>query len=213
MRQAAAAAASEGRSGTAERVLQGAIRVLKRDGFAALSARTIAAEAGTNLALLNYYYGSKEQLLLAIFEKLDEELLDRQRQMYDDLGVSLAEKWRRAVAFYRRDLTDGYVRILQELTAYGYSNAIIGERVRRRVARWRDLIESTVRAHRRELSISVDPKLLASAVVSFWYGVEVQHLVGASERETRSFELLDEVGRWLERSGRRAGEGKRRARA
>lgn len=206
-----AAAGTAERSATAERVLQGAVRVLKRDGFAALSARSIAAEAGTNLALLNYYFGSKEELLLAIFEQLDEELLERQRRMYADPASTLSEKWRRAVAFYRRDLADGYVRILQELTAYGYSHAVIGERVRRRMAAWRGLLEETFRSDAGSLGGKWDAGLVATAVVSFWYGMEAQHLVGMTERTGRFFELLDEVGHWLERQERKRG-GTRRAR-
>ncbi len=207
------AAGAAGRGATAERILQGALDVLRRDGFAALSARAIAAEAGTNLALLNYYFGSKEELLLAIFERLDEELLARQQRMYADPANSLSEKWRRAVAFYRKDLADGYVRILQELTAYGYSNAVIRERVRQRMQRWRGLLEETFAREARSLDLDWDAGLIATAVVSFWYGMEAQHLVGMTERSGRFFELLDEVSVWLKRREREVKRGRRRARA
>lgn len=201
------------RSQTAERILEGAIQVLRRDGFAALSARSIAAEAGTNLALLNYHFGSKEDLLLAIFERLDETLLERQRRMYDDPATSLSEKWRRAVAFYRRDLADGYVRILQELTAHGYSNSVIARRVRERMARWRGVLAETIRRHGLDGDLGLDPELIAGAVVSFWYGMEAQHLVGVSERNGHFFELLDAIGDRLEARERMGAGGGRRARA
>lgn len=213
LKRAAAAAVGEPRKATADRILQGAIRVLKRDGFAALSARSIAAEAGTNLALLSYYFGSKEKLLLAVFEELDEGRLERQRRMYEDPALSLSEKWRQAVAFYRRDLADGYVRILQELTAYGYSNPIIGARVRRRMAGWRDLLEDVIGRYTGELGLDADPRLVASAVVSFWYGVEEQHLAGVSERDGRFFELLDAVGDLLKARERARGRRTARPRA
>lgn len=212
-KRAAAVAGAAERSATAERILQGAVRVLKRDGFAAMSARSIAAEAGTNLALLNYYFGSKEDLLLAIFERLDEELLERQQRMYADPARTLGQKWRRAVAFYRRDLADGYVRILQELTAHGYSNPVVGERVRRRMAAWRGLLEETFRRDGGAAGLEWDAGLIATAIVSFWYGMETQHLVGMTERSGRFFELLDLVGDRLERRERGRKGRTRRARA
>lgn len=194
--------AASARPETAERILQAAIRVLRRDGFGALSARSIAAEAGTNLALLNYHFGSKEELLLAIFEELDEELVERQRTMYVDPAAPMSEKWRRAIAFYRRDLADGYVRILQELTAYGYSNPVIGGRVRRRMVRWRALLEETFRGPVQELGLARegwDEGLVATAISSFWWGMEEQHLIGITEKGGHFFELLEKIGEAIRR--------------
>lgn len=199
------------RSPTAERILAGATAILKRDGFGALSARSVAAEAGTNLALLNYHYGSKRELLLAVFERLDEELIARQRRMYADPTAPLSEKWRHAIAFYRRDVADGYVRILQELSAYGYSDPVIGARVRRRVASWRALLEEALAGPVREAGLERlgwDAGLLATAVVSLWLGLEEQHLVGVSEKNGRFFELLETIGAGIERLER----GRRRRR-
>ena len=38
-------------------------------GFDGSSTRMISGEAGVNMAMLNYYFGSKEGLFLAIFER------------------------------------------------------------------------------------------------------------------------------------------------
>ena len=190
---------------TARRILAAALRVLARDGFGALSARAIAAEAGTNLALLNYYFGSKEQLLLALFHHLDAERLDRQRRMYEAPEEPLSAKWRRAVAYYRQDLADGYVRVLQELTAHGYSSPVIAVRVRQRLNGWRSLLEEVAATHLPPLGISAPPAWVASAIISFWLGMESQHLAGATEAEGHFFEILDAVGDWLERLERERG--------
>ncbi len=190
---------------TPQRILAAAQRVLARDGFGALSARAIAAEAGTNLALLNYYFGSKEQLLLALFDHLDAERLARQQRMYETPDEPVSAKWHRAVAFYRHDLADGYVRVLQELTAHGYSNPVIGERVRQRLNGWRSLLEEVAATHLPRLGISVPPAWVASALASFWLGMETQHLAGATEREGRFFEILEAIGDWLEQRERDVG--------
>jgi len=59
-------------------------------------------EAQVNLSLIHYYFSSREGLLLALLERMDEELLERQRAMYGQPAVSLADKWRQAIEFYRR---------------------------------------------------------------------------------------------------------------
>ena len=195
---------------TPDTILRAAVRVLARDGFPALTARNIAREAGTNLALLNYHFGSKERFLLALFDVLDDERIARQRTMYA-VADRLSAKWRRAIEFYRADLAAGYVRVLQELTAYGYSNARVRRRVRERLAEWRALLEQVVADELPRLGIDVEPALVASAVASFWMGMESQHMLGVDEKDGRFFEILDRIGDHLEERERSRG-GSRHAR-
>ena len=54
---------------TKERILDAAERLFADEGFAATSLRQITAEAGVNLAAVNYHFGSKESLLTAVFER------------------------------------------------------------------------------------------------------------------------------------------------
>jgi AcrR family transcriptional regulator len=183
---------------TRDAILQAALRILARDGYTALTARAIAAEAGTNVALLNYYFGSKRRFLPELFDAIDAGKLARQRAMYADPAASLSAKWRQAVAFYRQDLADGYVRVLHELYALGYTNPEVAARIQGRLNNWRALLEEVARRYLPALGIPLSPELVASAVASFWLGMEVQHLAGASEEEGRFFAVLDAIGDWLE---------------
>lgn len=185
-----------GRS-TRDHILDVAIRILGRDGYQKLTARSIAAEAGTNLALVNYHFGSKRNLLLEIFDELDRRKVERQRGMYTEREATLSAKWREAVAFYRRDLADGYVRILQELTALGYSDPVIAAKVRERRAEWRALIRDVVAEHASDLGIAAPPNFIADAIVSFWFGMETEHLAGFTEDDVPFFQMLDFVGDWI----------------
>jgi AcrR family transcriptional regulator len=194
------------RRSTREQILDVAIRVLGRDGYQKLTARAIAAEAGTNLALVNYHYGSKQNLLLEIFDELDRRKVERQRGMYIEAESTLSAKWREAVAFYRQDLADGYVRILQELTALGYSDPVIAERVRERHAEWRALIRQVVADHAPGLGIDTPPNFIADAIVSFWFGMETEHLAGITEDDVPFFQMLDFVGDWLAERERRSAQ-------
>ena len=56
---------------TEEKIKEAARTVFTRKGFAATRTRDIAEEAGLNLALLNYYFRSKEKLFeIVMLEKM-----------------------------------------------------------------------------------------------------------------------------------------------
>ncbi len=52
-----------------DHILDVAERVFSDLGFDGSSTRMISSEAGVNMAMLNYYFGSKEGLFLAVFER------------------------------------------------------------------------------------------------------------------------------------------------
>ncbi len=49
-----------------ERIMEAAIRLFAQRGFDAVGVRELAKEAGVNLAMINYFYGSKKGLFKAI---------------------------------------------------------------------------------------------------------------------------------------------------
>ena len=87
---------------TRQALVDAAVEVLRHEGFAAATARTIAARAGCNQGLVFYYFGSVVALLLAA---LDEVSAQRRRR-YDE---ALAEVHRPSelVELRRPDLQRG----------------------------------------------------------------------------------------------------------
>jgi AcrR family transcriptional regulator len=57
------------RPDTKEIILDTAERLFARRSFSSVSLREITAEAGVNLAAVNYHFGSKDALLLAVFRR------------------------------------------------------------------------------------------------------------------------------------------------
>src|SRR5690606_25780179 len=98
------------RGDTKTRILDAAYRRLASDGYAALSVREIARDAGVNHALINYHYRTKDQLVIAVLDEANRQLLERQRRMYAEPG-NFARKWARARRFYADDLASGFVRV------------------------------------------------------------------------------------------------------
>lgn len=54
---------------TKERILDGAERLFGAQGYSGTSLRAVTREAGVNLAAVNYHFGSKEGLLVAVLER------------------------------------------------------------------------------------------------------------------------------------------------
>jgi AcrR family transcriptional regulator len=54
---------------TRQRILDTAERLFAREGFPNTSLRSITADAGVNLAAVNYHFGSKEALLEAVLDR------------------------------------------------------------------------------------------------------------------------------------------------
>ena len=64
-----AARSTTGQSKRAE-IIAAAVAVLAREGLAETTTRKIAAEAGVNQAMIGYYFGGKDDLLLAALQEM-----------------------------------------------------------------------------------------------------------------------------------------------
>jgi AcrR family transcriptional regulator len=125
-------------------ILDAARSRLLVDGYGGLSTRRVADEAGVPLSQLHYHFGSKQGLILALLEKENQRRLARQSQMYAE-DVPLWQRYERACDFLEDDLESGYVRLLQEMIAAGWSNVELGNAVRELVGGWFALLAEVAR--------------------------------------------------------------------
>ncbi|WP_210520297.1 TetR/AcrR family transcriptional regulator [Hymenobacter terricola] len=85
---------------TEERIKEAARKMFLQKGYAATRVRDIAQEAGINIALLNYYFRSKEKLFdLVMLEKL-QQFAGELRHIMQEETTSLLEKVARFADFY-----------------------------------------------------------------------------------------------------------------
>jgi AcrR family transcriptional regulator len=182
---------------TRVRIIEAAFRRLHEDGYARLSTRAIAAEAGVNHALIHYYFGTKDKLVMAALDEANRRLLDRQQRMYQSPG-GFAEKWRHAREFYEQDLASGFVRVQMELFAASLSNPALRAEFVPRFLGWRAVIEAAVRdalaSYRLDLPISAGA--IAGWVGDFWIGMEFEMLLGIEDRVAHHTAALD-LMQWL----------------
>jgi AcrR family transcriptional regulator len=186
------------RSATATVLLEAALRCLQRHGVAGLSTRKVAEEAGMPLSQIHYHLGSKRGLLLALFAYQNEKLLARQEAMYAR-PLPLWERWMQACDYLDEDLASGYVRVLQEMIAAGWSDPEIAAEVRRNVHGWYALL-SQVAAQAAERLGGLGPWVpgeAAALVGGVFLGVEAMILLGVTEDQMPSRSALRKIGELL----------------
>lgn len=125
-------------------ILDAARSRLLADGYAGLSTRKVAEEAGVPLSQLHYHFGSKQGLILALFEEENQRRLARQQRLYAE-DAPLWQRYERACDYLEDDLDSGYVRVLQEMIAAGWSNKELGNAVRELLEGWFALLADVAR--------------------------------------------------------------------
>jgi TetR/AcrR family transcriptional regulator len=78
-------------SSTEEKIKEAAKRVFITKGFSACTSREIAKEAGMNVALVNYYFRSKNQLFLIIYHAVMHDFMLSMMEVFST-ELSLKEK-------------------------------------------------------------------------------------------------------------------------
>jgi len=124
-------------------LIAAAIDTLRESGFAAASARRIAARAGCNQALIFYHFGSITDLLLAALEDVSARRMGAYRELLDHSGT-LGELIDGARVVFEADLDAGHVTVLVEMISGAQSVPELGERVSACLAPWRSFAESAV---------------------------------------------------------------------
>ena len=194
-----AAAQPSTRAETEDAFLDAAERLLIGLGYAGISTRRLAEEAGANHGLVHYYFGSMENLFVRVLERFTERLITRQREMYGRTDLSGVEKWRTAMGYLESDLAAGYPKIWLELQALGWNRPDIAERVAQVNGEWRAVLTEAFDQMMAEYRLDREQFPLAaivSLVMTFNEGIMVERLSGIS---TGHRELVEMVERWLER--------------
>jgi AcrR family transcriptional regulator len=183
------------------KILDAARRMLVSHGAGGTSTRSVAVEAGVPLSLVHYHFGGKQGLLVAVLERENAELLERQRALYAEPGP-LAEKWRTACDFLDDDIRSGFVRVLWELWAAGLADEDLKAGWRSAIGGWRELLAEVFEGWGRQLSpdLPLSPRAQATLVADLFHGIEVELLAGVTAEEAPYREVLDAFGDMIERA-------------
>jgi AcrR family transcriptional regulator len=182
------------RAAAEEALLDAAERLLADVGYAGVTTRRLAEEAGVNHGLVHYYFGSNENLLVRALERFTGRLIARQRELYA-ADMPFADKWRTAMRYLVSEDVR-YQKIWLELQALAWNNPDIKARLAMVNTEWRAVLTEAFAEPRRELGIGMPLEALVSLVMAFNIGIIVERLGGI---ETGHRELLDWIEQWITR--------------
>lgn len=84
---------------TKEKIMRATLELTKQEGFEKITIKKIAEASGTNVALVNYYFGSKENLFSESI-KLILNSFEHTFAILDDLTISARDRLRRFLLDY-----------------------------------------------------------------------------------------------------------------
>jgi AcrR family transcriptional regulator len=177
-------------SDTRRALVDAAVDVLRHDGFAAATARTIAARAGCNQGLVFYHFGSVVNLMLAALDEVSAQ----RRARYEEALVGVArpsELVELAARVFSEDLDTGDAALLVEMIAGTTSTPGLGAQVKARLEPWTQFAVAALdqALDGSPLTRVVAPAEIAHAIVALYLGLELlSHLDGD---RTRALSLFD----------------------
>jgi AcrR family transcriptional regulator len=186
--------ATEARRETEDKFLDAAEQMLIDVGYAGLSARRLAEEAGANHGLIHYYFGSMEELCFRVLERFTSRLIARQREMYAT-DAPYIEKWREAMRYLDDDRP--YQKIWFELQAMSWNRPEFRARLANVHAAWCDAMRSAVHQALERYRLrdgEFDTDEWVTLIVALNEGIILERLAGI---ELGHEELLDSIERWL----------------
>lgn len=180
---------------TATAILDAVRARLLVDGYAGLSTRKVAQTAGVPLSQLHYHFGSKGAMVLALLEAESRRRLARQTQMYGQ-EVPLWRRYEQACDFLEDDIESGFVRVLQEMIAAGWSNPDIAAAAREVLAGWYVLLTDVAREAADRLGGlgPFEPEEVATLIGNVFIGSEALLLLGFDRHQMPIRSSLRRVG-------------------
>jgi AcrR family transcriptional regulator len=190
------------RQDTEQRFLDAAERLLIHVGYAGITTRRLAEEAGANHGLVHYYFGSMEELFIRVLERFTERLVARQRDMYA-ADAPFIQKWREAMRYLDQDRP--YQKVWWELQAMAWNRPEYQPRVAEVLNAWCDAMRGAVAQALERYSMAdgpLGPDEWVTLIAAFNEGIILERLSGITRGHG---ELLAAIERWLSGLEERAG--------
>ncbi|MET8565765.1 TetR/AcrR family transcriptional regulator [Streptomyces flaveolus] len=179
---------------TKTKLLEGALRTLTEQGIAKTSARTVAAAAGVNQALVFYHFGSVDELLAAACRYGAEKAVARYRGRLAAVD-SLSELLAVGREIHERERAGGQVALLGQLLAGAPTHAALGPATADGLRLWITEIERVLRRVLAETPFGefADPAGLARAVAASFVGIELYEGVDEAGAHA-ALDALEQLG-------------------
>ncbi|MBC2873874.1 MULTISPECIES: TetR/AcrR family transcriptional regulator [Streptomyces] len=184
---------SDAGTDTRAKLLDAALRTLAEQGIAKVSARSIAATAGVNQALVFYHFGSVDELLSTACRHGAEQRVARYRDRLDRVRT-LSELLELGRELHAVERAEGNVAVLAQLLAGAQNQPRLAPATAAGLALWIDEIERVLVRVLADTPLAgfVDSPGLARAVASAFVGLELYEGVDA-DGALRALDALDQL--------------------
>jgi AcrR family transcriptional regulator len=180
---------------TEERIKQAARKLFTQNGFAATRTRDIAKEAGINLALLNYYFRSKQKLFDLVMMENFQKFLGGMTVNFQNPNLSMEDRLERIVTAYvdfLNEFPDLPLFILNEIKG---NPSKIAEQIRQQVGPARSEFFKELQAAKSQGKIELEPfhfvaNLVGLTVFPFVARPLLQRVTGVNDEQF--LELMEE---------------------
>jgi hypothetical protein len=150
-------------------------------------------------------------MVLALLDSENRRRLARQAAMYAE-ETPLWRRYEKACDYLEDDLESGYVRVLQEMIAAGWSTPEIGAAAREMLQGWFDLLDdvATEAAERFDGLGPFSPAEAAALIVNAFMGAEALILLGFDRHQMPIRASLRRIGELIRAAEERSdGNGHR----
>jgi TetR/AcrR family fatty acid metabolism transcriptional regulator len=180
------------KSDVRERIIETSTRLFLAKGYRGTSVKEITEEAGIGRGTLYWYFKSKDEILITIFQKFDQGLLDQLSAAVRSCKGDFTAKYRifhkYSTEFARdhRDLSLAFNTLLNEIVGTHTEAEEVAKTVYGKFSR---IIEDMLNEGKKDGSVRkvVDSSLYAHAVIACHTGMLVQWLVHGDSMDMPDF--------------------------
>lgn len=150
-----------------EHIMDVAVALFAEKGFEGTSIRDLAHQADVNIAMINYYFGSKEKLFVALLEAKARFMRDRIDALQNDASLSEIEKIDLIIDGYvTRFLSQpAFHRVLQQELLVTNRESLHKSVIEIFTKNTQDIVAIIEKGIRKKIFKKVDPPLLFASIV------------------------------------------------
>jgi Transcriptional regulator len=183
-------------TGQSERILNAAFNCISSKGYANVSLRDIAEEAGVVLSQLNYYYKNKEGLLTEVIKTLAQKYLS-EIEWELRKGNLAKEKLHNIINYFKKILEEqpGLFKLLYDVTGMALWSSKFRELLQGMYANLSNLIEKYIvndySNNKSEKQYS--SKALSRMILGTFIGTAIQIVINQEEDSIDSLNAIETI--------------------
>ncbi|MBP1172773.1 MULTISPECIES: TetR/AcrR family transcriptional regulator [Paenibacillus] len=176
---------TEGGNGTSDKILAAAFKCISAKGYANVSMRDIAEEAGVVLSQLNYYFNNKEGLFKELLKSVKQEYLNNIENKLQNIDTT-SEKVSFLVEYCQeliKENTDLY-RLLLDFFNMAMWSTSFNKELSAFFKEVSDVIGKYIASdYSINENVQASPKLITRMVIGSIFGIAIQYILDPDDEK------------------------------